>query len=169
MTSGYIHIDMKFILINLSIRIKLCHFVRYNHVVFCKRSRYFILFLIFKKTQKNVRNIWNALFGLGLRIRVWRERSHGNITTRTVNTPTGGQMSQTMAATKTAPYSQRHRYLINGTTTDAQNWWCLFVKWIQTCNFVLLKRYKHISLHDYGKLLKRLDGRSNFLGYCNLI
>lgn len=129
------------------------------------------MFLLLKTPQKNVcAEYTKFVFKLGLRIRVWRERSHGNTTKRTVNTQTGGQMSQTMAATKTAPYSQRHRYLMNGTTADAQNWWCPFVKWIQTFNFVLLKRQdKHISLHEYGKLLKRLDGCSNFLDYCYLI
>lgn len=39
---------------------------------------------------------------MGLRTMIWREHLLGKITLRTVNTTTGGQMNQTMAATKTA-------------------------------------------------------------------
>lgn len=79
----------------------------------------------------------NALFGLDLRIKICRERLRENITTRTVSTPTGEQMSRTMEATKTASLFRRLR--TNGTMTNAHIWCCPFVKWTFTCNFCYLK------------------------------
>lgn len=88
MTSGYVHIDITYFFI-------------YQYVLNCTISSYIIMYIIsvnvadflfwvcyFKNIQKNVRIIRKALFGLGLRTRIWRERSRRKITLRPVNTPT---------------------------------------------------------------------------------
>lgn len=144
MTSGYVHIDITYFFY-LSIRIKLYYFVIYNHVISVNVADFLFCVCYFKKIQKNVRIIRKALFALGLRSRIWRESSRRKMTLRPVNTPTGGQMKQTVEASKTAPL------FFAFFTTERMTYayiWCPFVKWIQPCirNFYWIY-WNKISIH----------------------
>lgn len=142
MISGYVHIDITY-WFYLSIRIKLYYFVIYNHVISVNVADFLFCVCYFKKSQKNVRIIRKALFGWGLRTRIWKGTfmSKNYIETSkytnwgTNETNSGGVEDCAVISRLFTTERMTYAYI-----------WCPFVKWIQPCNFYWIY-WNKISIH----------------------